>query len=278
MPLVFALLIAFAACAFAQAPVIDPTRIQNSATGASAAGVVPGSLMSIYGTNFATTLTQSQTVPLSYSLDGVTVTFNGKQAPLYFVAQGQINAQVPWEVVPVSAPGTSGTVQIVVSHNGVNSATVTYPAATIDPGIFAIQLDSGGNVIGTGTGQAIAYGNTDYQFAAPPGAIRGYTTHPAKIGDPLTLAILATGLGPVDPPVQTGNGVTDTHRTVTTPDVLVGGVPAQVVFSGVYPASPGVYQLNIIIQPDTPVGDHIPLQIRMNGVTSTDKVTIAVSR
>jgi uncharacterized protein (TIGR03437 family) len=269
--------IVFSAYGFAQTPVIDQTRIQNSATGASAGGIVPGSLITIYGTNLATTLTTSDSVPLSKQLNGVTVKFGDQQAPLYFVAPGQINAQVPWEVVPVGAPGTTGTVQIVVSRNGAASTPVTYPAATVDPGIFAITLDSGGNVVGTGTGQAIAYGNSDYQFAAPAGAIKGYTTHPAKIGDPLTLAILATGLGPVDATVVTGSGVTTAVNTITKPDVLVGGVAAQVVFSGVYPVSPGVYQLNIIIQPGTPTGNAIPLQIRMNGKLTTDKVTIAVS-
>jgi len=270
-------LFVFSACVLAQTPVIDPTRIQNSATGASAGGIVPGSLITLYGTNLATTLTQSKSVPLSNTLDNVTVRFNGVQAPLYFVSPNQINAQVPWEVVPVTAPGSSGTVQMVVNRNGTPSAPATYAAATIDPGIFAITLDSGGNVIGTGVGQAIAYGNTDYQFAAPPGSINGYTTHAAKIGDPLTLAILATGLGPVDAPVQTGNGVTTAINTVTKPEVLVGGVSAQVVFSGVYPVSPGVYQLNIIIQPGTPTGNAVPLQIRMNGITTTNKVTIAVT-
>jgi uncharacterized protein (TIGR03437 family) len=39
----------------------------------------------------------------------------------------------------------------------------------------------------------------------------------------------------------------------------------------------GVYQINIIIAPGTPTGDAVPLQIQMNGVTSTNKATIAVS-
>ena len=134
-------------------------------------------------------------------------------------------------------------------------------------------------MVGTGVGQAIAYGNLDGQIAAPAGAITGLTTHPAKIGDPNTLAILATGLGPVDPPVQTGHDANDgqLHTTPTPPVVMVGGVPAQVVFSGMSPQFVGVYQLNIIIAAGTPTGDAVPLQIQMNGITTTDQVTIAVT-
>jgi uncharacterized protein (TIGR03437 family) len=135
------------------------------------------------------------------------------------------------------------------------------------PGIFA-----------SGT-QAIAYGNTDGIIAAAPGAIPGLSTHPAKINDPATLVILATGLGAVNPPVQTGSNVTDgaPHNTATTPTVTVGNVAAKVVFSGMSPQFVGVYQLNIVIAPGTPTGDKIPLQISMGGVTTPSTTTIAVS-
>ena len=91
--------------------------------------------------------------------------------------------------------------------------------------------------------------------------------------------ILATGLGPVNPPVQTGNDVTDgqLHQCATLPVVMVGGVQAQVVFAGMTPQFVGVYQLNIVIQPGTPTGNAVPLQIQMNGITTTNLVTIAVS-
>jgi uncharacterized protein (TIGR03437 family) len=58
---------------------------------------------------------------------------------------------------------------------------------------------------------------------------------------------------------------------------LIGGVPALVMFSGLSPEFVGVYQLNVIIQPGTPTGNAVPIQIRTAGITSTNKVTIAVS-
>ncbi len=104
------------------------------------------------------------------------------------------------------------------------------------------------------------------------------TTHPAKIGDPQTLVILATGLGPVTPAIADGAGdPTTIHNTTGTPVVMVGNVAANVVFSGILPGFPGVYQINIIIQPGTPTGNAIPLQIQMGGITTSNQVTIAVS-
>ncbi len=270
--------------AYSQAPVVNPQRVQNSASFATGQPMAPGSLVSIFGSNFASGNTLAQTVPLSTSLANVTVTFNNVPAPLLGVFHDpvngdQINAQMPWEVTSAIQSGT-GTASLVVTAPGGASAPVSVPVTTAAAGIFAILLDSTGHVIGAGTGQAIAYGNLDYAIAAPAGAIAGLTTHPAKIGDPATLAILATGLGPVNPPVATGNNANDgqLHYTVATPTVLVGNVPAQVVFSGMSPLYVGVYQLNIVIQPGTPTGNAVPLQIQMNGITSTNQVTIAVSQ
>ncbi len=272
----------------AQTPAIDPGRIYNSASFATGQPVAPGSLVSIFGSNFASGITQADSVPLSTNLANVSVTFNGVAAPLAGVfhtsdtASDQINLEVPWEVMSTLPPNTSGTAQVIVMRNGVSSAPQSVQIASAAPGIFAVTL-SNGKVVGTGVGQAIAYGNVDGQIAAPAGAITGLTTHPAKIGDPNTLAILATGLGPVTPPVQTGNNAQDDanhgvlHTTNTMPVVTVGGINAQVVFSGMSPQFVGVYQLNIIIAPGTPVGDAVPLQIVMNGITTTDKVTIAVT-
>jgi uncharacterized protein (TIGR03437 family) len=272
-----AILIAAAAGAYSQTPVVAAGGVLNAASNDKAGQVAPGSLISIFGTDLASTLEQSGSIPLSSALSGVSVKINGITAPLLFVSSGQINEQLPWQVLPVLAPGSSGAAQVVVTRNNVASAPVSLPVTAASPGIFTTQF---------GVGQAIAYGNSDGLIAAPAGSIAGLTTHPAKINDPLTLAILATGLGPVDSTVKDGDVPSVvTSLTLTKPTVLVGNVPAQVVFSGMVGRDAsgkalgfvGVYQVNIIIAPGTPTGDAVPLQIQMNGVTSTDKVTIAVS-
>lgn len=282
------LVLAGSASLFAQTPTIDPSRAGLNSASFSTGAVAPGSLVSIFGTNFASDNTLASSIPLSVSLANVTVTFNGIQAPISGVFHDatngdQINVQVPWEVMPVSAPTTA---QVVVTRNNVASTAQPVQLATAGPGIFAITL-SNGAVVGSGVGQAIAYGNTDGQIAAPAGAITGLTTHPAKINDPNTLVILATGLGPVDTTVKDGDVPSViTSQTLTKPTVTVGGVAAQVVFSGMVGRDStgkafgfvGVYQLNIIIAPGTPTGDAVPLVVSLNGASSQSKVTIAVSQ
>lgn len=262
------LILAAATVVTAQTPVVAQGGVLNAASFATNQGVAPGSLVSIFGTNLAGSLALADSIPLSTSLGNVTVKFNNIPAPLLFVSHDpvngdQINAQLPYAVA-------DGNAQVVVTHGGNASAPASLSVISAAPGIFAVNF---------GVGQAIAYGNSDGQIAAAPGAVSGLTTHPARIGDPQTLAILATGLGAVDPPVTTGSAVTDgqIHRTVVNPTVMVGGVEAQLVFSGIQPQFPGVYQLNIIIAAGTPTGDAIPLQLVMNGITTTDKVTIAVT-
>ncbi|HEY2015350.1 MAG TPA: hypothetical protein VGH38_17720, partial [Bryobacteraceae bacterium] len=269
----------------AQPPTIDLTRgALNSASFSPGQAVAPGSLVSIFGTNFATANTTASSIPLPTSLANVSVTFNGVAAPLSGVFHDpvngdQINAQIPWEV-----PATANTVQVVVTHDTTRSSGQQISIAAAAPGIFAIQL-SGGQVVGAGHGQAIAYGNVDGLIAARAGAITGLTTHPARIGDPATLAILATGLGPVDSLVKSGDVPSVvTSKTLMTPAVTIGGVPARIVFSGMVGRDNtgkafgfvGVYQINVIIAAGTPTGDAVPLVVSINGVSSRTDVTIAV--
>ncbi len=262
-------IIASAALALAQTPVISNGGIINGASFTTGQAVAPGSLVSIFGTNLAASTASASSVPLSTTLGNASVTFGNTAAPLLFVSHtasgDQINAQVPWEVAGQSS------VQAVVKNGSNSSAAAPVPITTAAPGLFYFTSGT--------SNYAIAYGNSDGQFAIASGAVAGLTTHPAKINDPTTLVLLCTGLGPVNPPLTTGHAVEDgqAHHTATDPTVTVGTVPAQVVFSGASPQFVGVYQINIIIAPGTPTGNNVPLQISMNGITTSNQITIAVS-
>ena len=136
----------------------------------------------------------------------------------------------------------------------------------------------------TGILRPVAYNNSDSTLAYParvfPAA--GLPVRPAKVNDPTSLVLLATGLGTVtftppngSPPVQNGQYVES--DTVNTPTVLVGGVQAKVIFSGLSPQYPSLYQVNVVLDPATPTGDAIPVIIQMNGLQSRPELMIAVS-
>ncbi len=245
--------------AYGQTPAVSAGGVSNAANGLST--VAPGSLVSIYGTELASGLAQADSIPLSNTLNNVSVTFNGVPAPLLFVSTGQINAQLPWNVL---SSGTTGTVNVVVTRNNQPSAGQSVTVGPFSPGIFAI-----GNI-------AVAI-NPDGSIAAPAGAIPGIATKPAKIGDPGGLVILCTGLGAVDSPVANGAASLDKLRTATTtPTVLIGNKAAQVVFAGLSPQFVGVNQINVAIPPGTPTGDAVSLQISLGSVTTSASITIAV--
>ena len=263
--LAFAVGILIAGVASAQ-PVISAGGIVNGASFASGQGVAPGSIVSIFGTGFASKIAPADTVPLTSSLGGVSVTFNKEPMPLFFVSAGQINAQVPWNI-PANGPQS-----VVVTNGSVASAPVMATVIPSAPGIFTLN---------SGTGPAIVQNNSDGTFAWAPGTVPALMTHPAKIGD--FIIIYANSMGAVDRAVVDGSRPPSgaLSHTVTQPVILLGGVAvpaANVAFSGLNPNFVALYQINVQIPSGTPTGNQVSLQVQMGGITSTNKAFIAVSQ
>jgi uncharacterized protein (TIGR03437 family) len=270
----FLLFLAMSCLAFAQPPSLSDGGVVNGASFVTGQPVTIGSLVSIFGTNLASGVSQADTIPLSTTLGGVSVQFvNGGtsvNAPLVFVAGSQINAQIPWDLVPA---GTTQNVSVMVNLNGSTSAPSQVTVGPFSPGIFTT---------GPPDFRAIAQ-NVDGTLAQPAGSIPGLTTHSVKVGDPII--IYATGLGAVDfpppngaippnPEVRSANGLVN---TLTPPIVTVGGVSAKVLFSGLQPQFVGVNQVNILI-PNVPAGDKVSLQMQIGGITTPNNVTIGVTQ
>jgi uncharacterized protein (TIGR03437 family) len=243
-------------------PTVFNGGVINGASFIAGQAVAPGSLVSIYGSSLASATVPGDTIPLSATIGETSVTFNGIPAPLLFVSSGQVNAQLPWEVLPQGT--ATATVSVVVTNQNVTSPPMQVQVAALAPGIFSIPA---------GAGYAVAI-NSDGSLAAPAGAIPGIATHPAKVGDALVL--YANGLGQVDVPVADGAATPDGLRhTVTVPILMVGGQPANVFFSGLTPQFPGVNQMNFFV-PQVPAGNSIPVQLQEGGITTTDKVVVAI--
>lgn len=253
-------------------PTITPGGITNGASFQSIP-LTGGALFSIFGSALASQTASASTVPFSRLLGGVTVQFvNGTttiDAPISYIQPGgagtsQINAQVPWNLV---APGTTATVNMVVSNNGVASASTPVTIAPFSPGIFG--YNTGSAIF------AIAYTYQDGMFAWPANSVAGLTTHPAAPGS--LVIVYATGLGAVTPTLDDGAAPGAVLTSVNTPPVvMIGGMTAQVAFAGLQPQFPGVYQLNITIPANAPTGSAVPIQIQVGGVTSPATFTIAV--
>ncbi len=83
------------------------------------------------------------------------------------------------------------------------------------------------------------------------------------------MLLYCNGLGPVNN--QPADGAlassTELSTTTTTPTVTIGGKKAQVLFSGLAPGFPGLYQINVIVPADAPTGAQ-PLIVTIGGVAS----------
>jgi len=222
--------------------------VVNAASNAAGQALVPGSLASLYGSGLAPGTFTVTTGPLPTVAGGVSVIVNGFFAPLLYVSPTQINFQVPWElglgdgtspftvvVYGATAKGTRANSPI----NATFSNMVSAPIKIYSPGVFLARRADGTAVDG--------------------GA-------PAAAGD--VIVVYATGLGPVSIPQPTGV-LTPVVLSTTpqTPNVTIGNVPAQVLFSGLTPGTAGVYQINLVVPSGVPAGT-APLVVNIGGESS----------
>jgi uncharacterized protein (TIGR03437 family) len=91
------------------------------------------------------------------------------------------------------------------------------------------------------------------------------------------ISIYCTGLGAVSNQPATGIAAPAGPLSVTiaTPTVTIGGIMAQVTFSGLAPGAVGLYQVNVQVPVGAPAGDAVPVTLSIGGVDS-NTVTIAV--
>jgi uncharacterized protein (TIGR03437 family) len=82
--------------------------------------------------------------------------------------------------------------------------------------------------------------------------------------------IALTGQGNnVDNPVTDGNAPTGAESpTTVAPRVFVAGVEAQVLFSGLFPLFPGLWQVNAMVPDEAYITGAVPLVVTFNNVPS----------
>ncbi len=236
------------------APVFTTNGIVNAAS--FRAGMAPGSLATLFGSNLSG-ITGIEFPGGQTSYKGVTVTIAGRAAPLLSLGnannQEQISFQVPFDV-------PTGTAHVDVTHNGQTGGADNVPVLLVQPGLFEYTPQ------GSSTKYSAAL-KTDGSVIGP--------TNPVARGD--AAAIYVTGMGPLTPPVQTGQLGPASPLAVTSlqPQVGVAGNGATVLFSGYAPGFLGLYQINIVIPANTPPGPAVNLDIIVAGVAGqTSKLAV----
>ena len=215
--------------------------VTNAASGqvaSGASGFAPGSYISIFGSDLSDTLKVFNTPYLPISLANVSVSFDSEAnrisvpGRLHFVSPTQVNVQIPWEVQGLT------TVSMKVSLGELQTRLIQLPISNQQPAFFEYTES---------TGQRSA--------AALDGAFRVVGAGNAvQRGSPIQFFL--NGLGAVDNRPASGE-VSPSQPLATSrvlPVVTIGGRPAQVIFSGLAPGNVGLYQVNVVVPADAPVG------------------------
>jgi uncharacterized protein (TIGR03437 family) len=216
-------------------PVISDGGVTNAASYAQR--ISPGALATVWGTFSVSP--GATTAPWPSSFNGLTVSVNGQQSPIYYVSSGQVNFQVPWSTA-------TGTAAVTVSVNGGMSNSMSVPVVTAGPGLFF-------------NGNAAIVQNQDYSLNGP--------SNPAAGGS--TIIAYLTGSGPVSPTVADGV-LTPTGTLVqatSTHSAKIGTTDAQVQFAGLAPGFIGLVQMNIVVPTGLTPGAY-PLTVTIDGQTS----------
>ncbi|HUS06038.1 MAG TPA: IPT/TIG domain-containing protein [Bryobacteraceae bacterium] len=229
------------------------------------AGFSSNTYVEIYGSNFATVSRlwagsdfSGSSAPTS--LDGVSVTVNGKSAFVYYISPGQININTPEDTA-------TGLVQIQVKTSLGISNVVTANRVRLSPTLQSVaQFNVGGK-------QYVVALTPDFAtYIGRPNMLPGVPFIAARPGD--TVAIYALGCGATSPPTQAGVVAAQGSPMALPYQVKIGGVPAQVLFAGMVSGSIGLYQFNVVI-PIVPGGDQ-PIELMVDGVANGQNLVIAI--
>ena len=227
--------------------------------GSSIPVIAPDSWVSIYGSNLASgTFVWNGEFPTL--LGDVTVTINGRPAYLWMVSPTQINLQTPDDA-------SVGLVEVLVKTPA-GTATGNVTLALYAPALSL--LPDGRHVVGqiaTPNGSG-AYSSGTYDLVGPLNAF-SYPTRPVKAGETLTL--YGTGFGPTNPPTTAGHVLFGAYPTATPVSVTIGGVTANVSFSGLTQA--GLCQLNLTVPAGVGSGDKA-IVATVGGVRTPDGVVV----
>jgi uncharacterized protein (TIGR03437 family) len=243
------------------APSVSVGGVVDDAVFAAGEAVAPGDIVALFGDQlFFSAGALGSGTPLGTTIGTTQVLVNGTPAPLFYASYGQINLQIPVNTAP-------GTAQVQVVRDGQQSNTVSLAIAARAPRLLLIGVGSYGAIL-----------NTDGSIPMPTGSFPGVNTHPAHVGD--TLTVYAIGMGPTNANVPTGVAAPGSPlpSLLSTPAVFFGdfvSVQAAPAYAGLSPGSVGLYQVNVTIPAGVPAGN-VDMRVTFPDGTVSNAAQIAI--
>lgn len=184
-------------------PSASSAGIETAAGPTPDGSVAAGSLIAIYGQNFAPAFQLGPSNPLAQSIGNVTVTVNNQVLPLLYVSPGQLAAQVPWEIQP-------GTYTLAVHTTGQPDVDGSMIVARDAPAVFTQPNPQNLPLI-----LALHQDGTVVTLASP-----------ARPNE--QISIYCTGFGPFSTAIPDGFPPSDTQTYTVVDSISITAGPVQV--------------------------------------------------
>ena len=191
-------------------------------------------ILSLYGSNFASSTVAADRTPLPTTLAGTSVKVTDalrveRFASLFFVSPGQINLTVPAGTAP-------GAATLTVTRADGASGSTPVQIDPVAPGLFTANSDGRGAPAALATRFAASGAQTQipvFQCGAQPGSCAPVPMSPGAESDQLILLLFGTGI----------RGRSDPGAVRAT----IGGAEANVLFAGPQGTFVGLDQVNVRI-------------------------------
>ncbi|MEO8370117.1 MAG: hypothetical protein ABI806_13030, partial [Candidatus Solibacter sp.] len=247
-------------------PVTKPTLLSSGVVNAAGLNpaIAPGTWVTLFGTALASTTRSwrdSDFVAgqLPLSLEGVSVTINGKAAAVAYISPLQLNVLAPDDAA-------TGLVAVQVKNGLGSSESALALKQTAAPAFFQFPTASVNYVAGTHVNGAY--------LAGPALNRQGTSGTPAQPGE--TIVLYGTGFGATSPAISATALVPSPLPLVRLDDlrVRIGGLDATIAYAGLI--SPGLYQFNVVV-PAVADGDQ-PVIAELRGLLSQANLLLTVQK
>ena len=224
---------------------------------------------------FPVTTTIAPGIPLPKELSGLELRINGEPAPLHFISPGQINFITPMNMptaggleVELVRTSTGEILAVGCSQNsnktGCQDPYLPLQASSYSVGFFTADSSGRSQLRALNmTADSKYYGNCTADNITP---CLNSPSNPVKGGDFLELYLTGQGLDAGAYP--DGGAPGPGHTTARLPQVFLGPQRKQlpdsdVLYSGLNPYFPGLWQINIRIPKGdgAPLGPNVPIQV-----------------
>lgn len=264
-------------CTNTAAPVI--TSIDSAGSYGGYSYFASGSWLEIFGSNLADPRDPRMTAAVNpsqwnagdftggvnapTSLDGISVSINGKAAYVWYISPTQLNVQAPEDA-------TLGPVAIVATNCHTPSQPFMFPRQPLAPGFLAPP-----NFKANGKQYMVATFASDaaYVLSASQASTLGVNGRPAKPGD--VILAYGIGFGDVTPAILPGIIVEQGNTLVNPVTVAFGSSNAIATYQGLAGNFVGLYEFYITVPQGLADGDY-QINVAQNGAAVPQTLYLTV--